>query len=51
MVRNALMDGAHEVRRFVVVEFETELAFGVGLGAAGFVHALAEFEQNYVVSG
>jgi len=33
------------------VELETELAFGVGLGAAGFFHALTELEHDHIVSG
>jgi hypothetical protein len=45
------MNGADQVRRFVVVQLETELALGVGLGAAGFVHTLAELEQDDFVSG
>jgi hypothetical protein len=45
------MNGADQVRRFVVVQLETELALGVGLGAADFVHTLAELEQDDLISG
>ena len=34
-----------------MVEFEAEVTLGVGFGAAGFFHALAEFEQDDFVSG
>ena len=32
------------------VEFETEIAFGVGLGASSFFHALAQAEQDDFVA-
>ncbi len=51
MVGNILMDGADQVRGLSVVELETELAVGVGFGAAGLFHAGAEFEENNFVSG
>jgi len=51
MVGNALMDGADQVRRLRVVELETELALGIGLGAAGFFHPLTQLEQDDLVSG
>ena len=35
-----LMNGADQVRRLGVVEFEGESGPGVGFGAAGFFHAL-----------
>ncbi len=40
MVGDLLMDGADQMRRLGVVEFEAEVALGVGFGAAGFFHAL-----------
>src|SRR5208282_4886518 len=40
VVGHVLMNGADQVRRLRVVEFETELTFGIGLGASGFFHAL-----------
>ena len=51
MVGDVLMDGANQVRGLRVVELEAELAFGVGLGAAGFFHALAELEDDDFVAG
>ena len=51
MIGNVLMDGANQMRSLCVVELETELAFGIRFGAAGFFHALAELEQNNFVSG
>ena len=33
------------------VEFEREIALGIGLGASGFFHALTEAEEDDVVSG
>lgn len=49
MIGDSLMDGAHEVRA-LSIEFEGEVAFGVGLGASGFLHALAELEQDDFVA-
>jgi hypothetical protein len=44
------MYGANQVRGLCVIKFETELAPGVGFGAAGFFHALAEFKEDDIVS-
>jgi hypothetical protein len=43
------MDHADEVRS-ICVEFEGEVAFGVGLGSAGFFHALTQRDENDFVS-
>ena len=50
VIGDFLMDDADEVRA-LGIELETEIAFGVGLGAAGFFHALAEAEQDDFVAG
>ena len=42
MVSNFLMNHAYKMRRLGVVELEGKVAFGVGLGAAGLFHALAQ---------
>ncbi len=41
VVGDLLMNGADQVRRLGVFDLESEIAFGVGFGAAGFFHALA----------
>ena len=51
VIGDFLMDYANQMRALSIVEFEAEMAFGVGLGAAGFFHALAEAEQDDVVAG
>ena len=50
MVSDFLMNGADQVRTLGVVELEAEIAFGVGLGASGFFHALAQAEQDNLIS-
>jgi len=50
MVGDSLVNGADQVRGLRVVEFQSEVALGVGLGARGFFHALGEAEQNYIVA-
>ena len=50
VIGDFLMDDADEVRA-LAVKFETEVAFGVGLGASGFFHALTEAEENDLVTG
>jgi hypothetical protein len=44
------MDGAHQMRRAVVVKGEGEFSLGVGLGVANFLHPRAQFDQNDFVS-
>jgi hypothetical protein len=51
VVGDFLMDDADEMGTVGAVELESEIAFGVGLGAAGFFHALAEAEQDDFVAG
>ena len=51
VVGDFLMNGADQVRALRVVELEAEIAFGVGFGASGFFHALAEAEEDDVVAG
>ena len=51
MVVDSLMDGADEVRASGVRELEGELAGGVGLGAAGDVHAIGDVDEDDFVSG
>ena len=51
VVGDVLMDGADQMGRLGVVELEGEVALSVGFGAAGFLHALAELEQDDFVSG
>ena len=50
VIGDVLVDDADEVRS-LSVEFEGEIAFGVGLGAPGFFHALAEAEEDDFVAG
>jgi hypothetical protein len=51
MVSNALMNGADEVRRFIVVESEGELSVGVAFRVADLVHAGSQFDQDDFISG
>ena len=50
VIRDFLVDDADQMRALRVVELETEVAFGVGLGASGFFHALAQAEQDDFVA-
>ncbi len=49
MISDFLVDYADQMGS-LGVEFEGEIAFGVGLGAAGFFHALAEAEEDDFVA-
>jgi hypothetical protein len=50
VIGDFLMDYADQMGA-LGFEFEAEMAFGVGLGAAGFFHALTEAEEDYIVAG
>lgn len=50
MVSDALMYDTYQVRA-LAVELEGESAFGVSLGAPGFFHSLAKFQQDNLVAG
>ena len=50
VIGDALVNGADQVGALGVVEFEGEIAFGVGLGAAGFFHALTQTQQDDLVA-
>lgn len=50
VVGHALVDSANQVRTRVR-EFEAEVAAGVALGACGFFHSLAKFDQDNVIAG
>jgi hypothetical protein len=49
MIVNSLMDGADEVWAGYG-NFETEFAVAVGLGAAAYVHAVGEVDDNDFVA-
>jgi hypothetical protein len=51
MVGDVLMDSTDQVRGLRVVQLETELALGVGFGAASLFHPLTQLEQDDFVSG
>src|SRR5215470_7302377 len=44
------MNGANEMRALIVVG-ELEIALGVGLGARGFFHAVAQLDEDDFVAG
>jgi hypothetical protein len=51
VIGDILMDGAHQMRGLGIVELESELAFGVRLGASGLFHPLSEFDEDDFVAG
>ena len=50
MIGDFLVDDANQVRA-LLLELEGEVAFGVGLGATGFFHSVAEGDEDHFVSG
>ena len=50
MVGHPLMNGADQMGAAGVFQLEAEVSLGIRLRAAGFLHALAEAEENDVVA-
>src|SRR5580658_6115655 len=50
VIGNVLMNGAHEMWSLRVFQFETEFTPGVSLGTASFLHALAQLQQDNLIS-
>ena len=50
VIGDVLMNGANQVRGVGILEFETELAFGIGLGTTGFFHTLAQLKYDNLIS-